>query len=72
MPKWKKQFVDKNRKFYLDNKKFIDDWVHRYDMTNRIKLYQKFEWNCGLDVTDMHNAIIQIRQSGIRCKRTIL
>lgn len=70
MPKWKKQFVDKNRKFYLENKKFIDDWVHRYDMTNRIKLYQKFEWNCGLDVTDMHNAIIQIRQSGIRCKRT--
>ena len=54
----------------MNNKEFIDDWVHRYDMTNRIKLYQKFEWNCGLDVTDMHNAIIQIRQSGIRCKRT--
>lgn len=39
-------------------------------MTSRIKLYQKFEWNCGEDVKDMHDAIIQIRQSGIRCKRT--
>ena len=39
-------------------------------MLDRIKLYQKFEWNCGTDVEDMHDAIIQIRQSGIRCKRS--
>lgn len=69
MPDWKKGFVDKNRNFYLLNRDFIDDWIERYDMLNRIKLYQKFEWNCGSDITDMHEAIIQIRQSGIRCKR---
>ena len=69
MPHWKQRFVDKNRELYLENKDFIDKWISRYDMLNRIKLYQKFEWNCGKDVLDVHNTIIQIRQSGIRFKR---
>jgi len=69
MPSWKKRFVDNNRKLYEANRNFIDEWIVRHDMLNRIKLYQKFEWNCGTDVTDIRNAIIQIRQSGIRVKR---
>lgn len=69
MPKWKQNFVNHNRKLYLENRTFIDDWILRYDMLSRIKLYQKFEWNCGTDVDDMRNTIIQIRQSGIRVKR---
>lgn len=69
IPEWKKKFVDNNRKLYLDNKEFIDEWIITYKMLDRIKIYQKFEWNCGTDVTDIHDAIIQIRQSGIRVKR---
>lgn len=69
MPNWKKRFVDQNRKFYLDHQEFIDGWIERYNMTGRIKLYQKFEWNCGTDCDDMQDTIIQIRQSGIRAKR---
>ena len=69
MPAWKQKFVDANRSLYLKNREFIDDWLKRYDMLNRIKLFQKFEWNCGEEVTDIHNAIIQIRQSGIRVKK---
>jgi DNA (cytosine-5)-methyltransferase 1 len=69
MPKWKQKFVVSNRKLYLENKKFIDDWVKQYEMLKRIKLYQKFEWNCGTDEDDIKNTIIQIRQSGIRVKR---
>jgi len=69
MPRWKKIFVNKNRELYLANREFIDDWVYRHNMLNRIKLYQKFEWNCGTDVDDIHNTIIQVRQSGIRVKR---
>jgi DNA (cytosine-5)-methyltransferase 1 len=69
MPKWKKNFVNKNRGLYLENKEYIDHWVNEYDMFNRIKLFQKFEWNCGTDVDDIHNTVIQIRQSGIRVKR---
>ncbi len=69
MPDWKKNFVNRNREFYLSHRTYIDNWMERYDMNNRIKLFQKFEWNCGTDVTDIHNTIIQVRQSGIRVKR---
>lgn len=53
----------------MENKEFIDQWIVKYHMLDRIKLYQKFEWNCGTDVTDIHDAVIQVRQSGIRVKR---
>lgn len=69
IPDWKKKFVKSNRKLYLENKDFIDAWIVRHKMLNRIKLYQKFEWNCGTDVRDIHDAVIQVRQSGIRVKR---
>lgn len=69
MPTWKKRYVDKNRELYVNNREFIDEWIVKYDMLSRIKLFQKFEWNCGADVTDMKDSIIQIRQSGIRVKR---
>ncbi len=69
MPSWKKKYVDNNRKLYLSNKRFIDKWIKKHKMLTRIKLYKKFEWNCGTDVCDIRDAIIQIRQSGIRVKR---
>ncbi len=69
MPEWKQKFVFSNRLLYKKNKVFIDSWIVKYGMQNRIKLFQKFEWNCGTDVNDIHDAIIQIRQSGIRVKR---
>lgn len=69
MPKWKQRFLENNRKFYLEHRKYIDEWVEKYDMTSKIKLFKKFEWNCGTDVDDIKNCLIQIRQSGIRAKR---
>lgn len=69
MPEWKQKFVRNNRNLYLNNREYIDAWIVRHDMLNRIKLFKKFEWNCGTDVVDIRNSIIQIRQSGIRVKR---
>lgn len=69
MPDWKKNFLRHNRDLYLDNRDFIDEWVERFDMMNRIKLYKKFEWNCGEDITNIRESLLQIRQSGIRAKR---
>lgn len=69
MPSWKQNFLRRNRKLYLCNREFIDNWIRKYDMLNKIKLYKKFEWNCGTDVADIHDCLIQIRQSGIRAKR---
>lgn len=69
MPDWKKKFLRRNREFYLSNREFVDRWVEKYNMKNRIKLYKKFEWNCGNDVKDIKDSLIQVRQSGIRAKR---
>lgn len=69
MPTWKQNFLKRNRELYLNNRAFIDQWVLRYNMNERIKLYKKFEWNCGTDVDSIKNSLIQIRQSGIRAKR---
>lgn len=70
MPPWKQRFYEKNRALYNANREFIDQWVEKYHMTDRSKIHQKFEWNLGIDDVTMKETIIQIRQSGIRCKRT--
>ena len=70
MPPWKQRFYEKNRALYNANREFIDQWVEKYHMTDRSKIHQKFEWNLGMDDVTMKETIIQIRQSGIRCKRT--
>ncbi len=69
MPSWKQRFLRLNREFYLNHKQFIDEWAKEYDMVHKNKIYKKFEWNCGTDVTNIHDALIQFRQSGIRAKR---
>ena len=68
-PTWKKQYVDFNRNLYLENREFIDEWAARYQMSDEIKLHQKFEWNCGVTCDNIIDGITQIRQSGIRVKR---
>lgn len=68
LPKWKKRFAIKNRELYINNKKFIDSWIKKYDVLNLPLLYKKLEWNCG-DIKDIKETIIQFRQSGIRIKR---
>lgn len=69
LPPWKKRFVDKNRAFYLENKKFIDKWNKKYDILSKNSIYKKFEWNCGTDCKYLRETIIQFRHSGIRAKR---
>lgn len=69
MPNWKQNYLRHNRHFYHLHRDFVDDWVKRYRMCSRSKLLQKFEWNCGADVSDIKCGLIQIRQSGVRVKR---
>ena len=69
-PKWKQDYVRKNRKLYLDNKKFIDKWMTKYNV-NGFKLRdKKFEWQAGDKYDSVWETSIQLRQSGIRCKKT--
>lgn len=69
MPKWKQSLVMRSRVMYENNFEFIDEWVIKYEMKNKILIHQKFEWNCGKDCSSIKEGIIQIRQSGVRVKR---
>ncbi|MCL2846087.1 MAG: DNA cytosine methyltransferase [Firmicutes bacterium] len=69
LPEWKQGFIKKNRKFYLEHKQFIDEWIEKYKMLERISIHKKFEWNCGKDLKTLKETIIQFRHSGIRAKR---
>lgn len=69
MPKWKQQFIIKNRNFYKKHKIEIDSWIEKHNMLEQKLVYKKFEWNCGnFKISDYKNTIIQFRQSGIRVK----
>ena len=68
IPEWKQRLVLRMRVFYENNMRYIDRWVDKYRMMDKILLHQKFEWNAG-DSYSMKECIIQIRQSGVRVKR---
>ena len=66
----KKSFVDRNRKLYIDNKKFIDKWLlkHNY-LEDFIPTHKKFEWQAGTSIDSIWEGIIQFRPSGVRVKK---
>jgi DNA (cytosine-5)-methyltransferase 1 len=74
LPKWKINFINKNRLFYEDNKDYIDKWLEN---ANTIELFissnskRKIEWQCGnfQENDSLWNLIFQFRPSGIRIKR---
>ncbi len=69
-PAWKRNFIKKNREFYLQHNEQIDAWYAVYHAVLTTKGYRKFEWNCGPKYTSFKNCIIQFRQSGLRIKKS--
>lgn len=70
-PNWKRKYINDMRELYSLNKQFIDNWIKKYNVNNWNKREQKFEWQAGLDIKSLKDSFIQLRQSGIRCKRPI-
>jgi len=66
-PKWKKDFIRANRKFYADNRRWIDPWLP--SVKPFIPSHQKFEWNVQGGERDLWKYVIQFRASGVRIKR---
>lgn len=69
LPEWKQDFINKNRKLYKENKKFIDQWLKKYKIRSMIPTYRKFEWQVANKIHDVYDGIIQFRPSGIRVKQ---
>lgn len=66
-PSWKKNFIRQNRKFYADNREWIDKW-HPKILVFPSSL-QKMEWNIHGEKDSLWKYVIQFRASGVRVKR---
>lgn len=70
LPKWKQNFIQKNRDLYERNKKFLDSWLKKYDDLIDFKpTDRKFEWQAGKNIENLWEGIIQFRPSGVRVKK---
>ncbi len=68
-PDWKLSVIRKNKKLYQRNKKFIDNWMTKYENLDWCpETHQKLQWNAGKSKSLFH-CLIQFRQSGIRIKK---
>jgi DNA (cytosine-5)-methyltransferase 1 len=69
LQKWKQDYCRKNRQLYIDNKQFIDEWMKKHKVDEFKTRDKKFEWQAGDTANTVYDTLIQLRQSGIRCKR---
>ena len=70
LPKWKQDYVRKNRLFYKKHKNWIDRWMKTHDVFSfSNKRDRRFEWQAGRNYNSIYDVIVQFRQSGIRCKK---
>ena len=69
-PTWKQNFILKNNELYINNRKFIDDWLKKaYKNPLFFGAKAKLEWQAGqIKNPDIWNQIFQLRPSGIRIK----
>lgn len=73
LPKWKQDYIEKNRPIYQSYKEHWDTWFERHkELLTRREVYCKLEWQTGPKKADdsIFNHFIQVRQSGIRVKRS--
>ena len=70
MPKWKINFINKNRLFYKKNKDYINEFLkERPEVKGFFFSDQKLEWNCSGEERKLNDKLIQFRASGLRVKK---
>jgi len=70
---WRKDYMNKNKRLINKYKNIFDEWYNKYkDILTKREIYGKLEWQAGKikENDSIYNYFIQIRQSGIRVKRT--
>lgn len=66
-PDWKIRFIRNNRRFYIENKSWLDNWMKKIEGWDNS--FVKFEWNCTeSEDMNLYTKIVQFRPSGIRVK----
>jgi DNA (cytosine-5)-methyltransferase 1 len=72
LPKWKQEYITKNRRIYEKYKNKWNEWFDNHkDTLNLNEVNGKLEWQAGHKVAgdSIFNHFIQLRQSGIRVKK---
>lgn len=68
-PLWKRNFLEKNSRFYRANKSVIDRWMRRHnELEGFPPSRRKFEWQAQQSDRDVWQLVIHLRPSGIRVK----
>jgi len=73
LPLWKKDYMTKNKPLLDKYRLIVESWYKKhYDVLSKREIYGKLEWQVGKvkENDDIYNYFIQIRQSGIRVKKT--
>jgi DNA (cytosine-5)-methyltransferase 1 len=77
LPKWKQDFIRKNRALYQANSEFIEHWISKWRVFEGAETEhpfiphsrRKYEWQAGPESRSNWENIMQFRPSGIRVKR---
>jgi DNA (cytosine-5)-methyltransferase 1 len=72
-PKWRQDYIIKNKRIYEKYKDNWDKWVlDNTEVLSKREIYGKLEWQVGKKVENdsIFNHFIQFRQSGIRIKKS--
>ena len=73
LPLWKKDYIKKNKPLYEKYKKYWDKWYNNNkEIIQKREINGKLEWQTGKKKENdtIWNYFIQLRQSGIRVKKT--
>jgi len=71
-PKWKQDYITKNKPLIKKYKPIFDKWYKKHkNILQKREIYGKLEWQVGKikENDSIFNYFIQIRQSGIRVKK---
>jgi DNA (cytosine-5)-methyltransferase 1 len=72
-PDWKREYITKNKPLIEKYKPEFEEWYSKYSqLLQRREIYAKLEWQTGVirENDSIFNHFIQIRQSGIRVKKS--
>jgi DNA (cytosine-5)-methyltransferase 1 len=73
LPSWKQEYITKNKPIYNKYKPLWDKWLEENKtILSKKEIYGKLEWQVGKKEENdtIFNHFIQLRQSGIRVKRS--
>lgn len=68
-PSWKQRYINNNRSFFKENKKYINKLTLNKIKDFKLESWKKLEWNSPGTLRVFDDKLIQFRGSGVRIKK---